>query len=254
MRRTADHDRELAWLLNQPGADPVTGCDLAGWDESVWVLHAMYEDPRVGDAGTYDDLRMLRVATDERDMIGAISLDSVATATGIPLGMVSAPGPGWSRLAWVDYLSRSGRSLGDSHRVPPCFRWFPTSSFPLSIQPPPEGSLDLETFGALIDVVASLEPRGAETQCYAFMADLPLGRDHADPRRLWRGALGALPTLVDPHAEGQQFTPTNWWPTDRSWFVMTDYDLMATKISGSGRLIESIRNDTFLETVAWAES
>ena len=43
--------------------------------------------------------------------------------------------------------------------------------------------------------------------------------------------------------------PTNVWPEDRAWFVYADWDLWATKVSGSPSLIDALRADTILETV-----
>jgi len=251
MRRVPDQERELAWLLEQPGMDVVTGLDPVGWEDSTWVLHAMYENSQRTDTGTYDDVRLLRVATGESEMIGDIDLDAVTTDTGIPLGYVGHPGPGWSRLTWADLLAREGRGLSDPFGVPPCFRWFTAASFPLAIQPPPEGSMDLETFTDLIDVIASHESAGADTECFAFMGCLAVDMDPDDPYHLWRGRLGDLPTLLDREDQDYYNTPTNWWPVDRSWFVMTDADLQGTKISGSHGLVDAVRRDLHLETTDW---
>ena len=61
----------------------------------------------------------------------------------------------------------------------------------------------------------------------------------------------AIKQLVDAEA-GRFGTPTNWWPSDRSWFVYTDWDLWATKVSGPAALVDSIRKDDWLETIDWA--
>lgn len=252
MRRVPDQERELAWLLEQPGMDVVTGLDPAGWEDSTWVLHAMYENEQRHGTGTYDDVRLHRVAAGEGAMVGTLDLDAMTTDPGIPLGSVGRPGPEWTRLTWADLLAREGRSLEDPFAAPPCFRWFTAPSFPLAIQPPPEGSLDLETFAALIDVIASHEPAGADTECFAFMGCLAVDMDPDDPYHLWKGALGDLPTLLDRRDLDYRFTPTNWWPVDRSWFVMTHADLQSTKISGPCGLVDRIRQDLRLETTEWA--
>ena len=43
------------------------------------------------------------------------------------------------------------------------------------------------------------------------------------------------------------FTPSNIWPADRSWFVYTDYDLWATRISGSQALIDALIEDSEID-------
>jgi hypothetical protein len=52
---------------------------------------------------------------------------------------------------------------------------------------------------------------------------------------------------------GTQFTPNNIWPADRSWFIYTDSDLLATRISGSTELIAALRADDDLDTVRCQE-
>ena len=113
--------------------------------------------------------------------------------------------------------------------------------------------MDLASFEALIGAIASVEATGRDVECFAFMAGLPAGMDHQDLYHLWSGRLGTLPTLLERNYCDYRFTPTNWWSADRAWFVLTDYDLQATKVSGSERLISRIRNDLFLETVDWTE-
>jgi hypothetical protein len=45
------------------------------------------------------------------------------------------------------------------------------------------------------------------------------------------------------------FTPSNIWPADRSWFIYTDYDLWATRISGSYVLIDALTEDNEIDVV-----
>ena len=49
-------------------------------------------------------------------------------------------------------------------------------------------------------------------------------------------------------------TPSNLWPTDKSWFVYTDWDLMATKVSGPAELVAAIEADDELESLRWEPS
>jgi hypothetical protein len=60
-----------------------------------------------------------------------------------------------------------------------------------------------------------------------------------------RCALRELDDLYDDHAGA----PNNIWPEDRRWFVYTDHDLWATKISGRPSLIDTLQRDSALETV-----
>jgi hypothetical protein len=72
------------------------------------------------------------------------------------------------------------------------------------------------------------------------------------------GRLGEEPmTLEGPLSEvvstslKQRFTPNNIWPDDRSWFVFTDADLWATKVSGSLELTKDLVQTGELETIAY---
>ena len=63
---------------------------------------------------------------------------------------------------------------------------------------------------------------------------------------------GMLPEASDlVVGGGLDCTPGNLWPDDRSWFVYTDADLMATKVSGSAALIAVLEGDPHLETLRW---
>ncbi|MTD13458.1 hypothetical protein GIS00_05800 [Nakamurella sp. YIM 132087] len=109
---------------------------------------------------------------------------------------------------------------------------------------PPEGSLDEMSWIELLGVLAAQGyDRGG---CYAFFGQLaaPFGED----LEVWRGDTASLPSIMDDGRHN--FTPSNFWAVDRSWFVLTDNDLMATKVSGSHELIETLtRSD--LECIAW---
>ena len=249
MSRVPDAALELNWLLAEHEKSVWTGMDPTGWQDTVWVLHAMYENPTLEGAGTHDDENKRRIAAGgEPTMIGDVNLDEVTTDSGVPLGYSSTPGPGWRRLTWGEYLARAGHGLYDPHIYPPCHRWFPPDSWPLSIEPPPEGSLDQASFVALIHSIAAFAPNAYDTEIFAFMATLPAGSTDDTDYHLWKGPLGAIPSLM---VEGYRFTPTNWWPADRSWFVWTDYDLQGTKVSGPAGLIASLKSDDYLETTAW---
>ncbi len=249
MRRLAEAaaEAEIAWLSNQTDGDSVTGYSPGGWTAEVWVLHAMYENPRLPGTVTHDDVRreLLGLGTVEPDVIGGVNLDDQSTLTGIPLGLVSAPGQGWNRLTWENYLGRSPTHQ-PAREVPPCFRWFPRGSWPANIQPAPEGSMDSESFAALLRVLAAESPGGGETECVAFYASLPAGGDF-DSLHVWRGPLASLAPLVDQYDN----TPSNLWAVDRSWLVWTDWDLEGTRGTGSNDLIDRVAADSFLETITW---
>ena len=67
---------------------------------------------------------------------------------------------------------------------------------------------------------------------------------------MYRGRIGGLSALLE--SDDVAGTPSNIWPTDRSWLVYTDYDLCGTKVSGSAYLIERLAGDLQLETIRLA--
>lgn len=44
-----------------------------------------------------------------------------------------------------------------------------------------------------------------------------------------------------------RYTPTHWFPADRSWLVCTDYDLTFTIVAGSKRLAHDLIQNPSLE-------
>jgi len=209
----------------------------------------MYECPDVTSDLTFHELRQWRLATgrDQPDMIGSLNLDELTIATGAPLGWSARPGPQWQRLPWSGLADRLGVRLGESD-VPPCFRWFPYRSWPARIRPPAAGSLDEESMAALLRQLAARSPAGLAASCHAYYT--PVASGGFDSVALFRGPLEAVPGLVDAR-EHRFGSPSNFWPDDRSWLVYTDWDLWATKVSGSHPLIEDLIADPGIETFEW---
>jgi len=250
MGRACDPEIQLEWLGNRPVEETMTGYDATGWDASTWILHAMYENPSLTGLGTHDDLHKRRlIASDIAPVIiGEVNLDEATTVTGTPLGFVIRPGQPWQRVRWREYLARTPEATGD-RTYPPCHRWFPPGSWPVSIEPPSEGSLDEESLHALLQILGAHSPAGPETECAAFYGALPAG--DFDSLHVWQGPLEAVPNLIEDNGGPYSSSPTNLWPADRSWFVWTDWDLQGTKVSGSRALIRATRSTDQLETVDW---
>ncbi|MBN1174659.1 MAG: hypothetical protein JXA67_21025 [Micromonosporaceae bacterium] len=244
-----DPETELAWLAGRPAEEGLTGYDPDGWEESTWVLHAMYEHPELPDTVSHHQALKARLDAGVQQplIVGGVNLDETTTVTGVPLGYVDDPGPSWQRLRWSRHAARLGVRLGAGQRVPPCHRWFPVTSWPVNIQPPSEGSLDATSLTALLDVLMS-EAHSPATPCFVFYGSVPV--NEFDRPTVLHGPLAAIGGLVvGEDAFGS--TPSNFWPADRSWFVWTDWDLWATKVSGSPGLVNAVRNHSDLETITW---
>ena len=250
MERIDEGDKPLAWLLDRPPEEAATGYDAAGWECSTWVLHAMYRCADLAGLGSSDERHRQRVASGDVEplIIGTVDVDQATTDTGVPLGFVSRPPDRWRRVLWSDYLAGLPGPARE-RTCPPSHCWFPHDSWPIAIAPPPEGSLDEASLHCLLETLSRHSAAGAGTEVFAFFASLPAG--DFDSPHLWHGPLDEVPTLIDGYGGPYAFSPSNLWPADRSWFVLTDYDLQGTKVSGSTELVEAVRSHPGLETAEW---
>jgi hypothetical protein len=239
----------VAWLSERSEHDYSSGFDRAGWPETTWVLHSIYEDPSAGYEATHDDLRRQRVAAglEEPIIVNGVNLDEKTTLVGNSLGISGPVGVECVRLRWRELAARLSIDF-DDNEWPPGFRWFPYRNWPVGLHGPDEGSLDSESLFALVDDLARHSLDGGSTRCVAYYAPLACG-DFVTPR-LREFQLDEVESLVDP-AAGRVGTPSNWWPSDRAWMVYTDWDLWATKVSGTADLIDAIASDERLEAMQW---
>jgi hypothetical protein len=184
-----------------------------------------------------------------------MDLNTVGVATGGGLGRAEHPGPGWRRLYWAELARRTGDPVvPDGYR--PSYHCFPSvrkdGSWPLNIEPPTEGSLDRETWNRLIGILTEHSPEGPDTRCLAYYNPLMLRFGDFDNLHVRTGRLGDAGVLYDnPEVD---FSPSNLWAEDHSWVLWTDYDLWATKVSGSPALIEALLNDSEIEAVRLPEN
>jgi hypothetical protein len=249
LRRTA---RRLVRPLRRAGKRSpygLAGYDATGWDATVWVVHAMYETDEIPGDLTHDEAwRIERAAGASEPEFGIPKLDEFlaeTTLTGARLGGSAWPGPGWRRLFWHELAARLDVDPYGLD-VPPCDRSFPYTSWPLSITPPAEGSLDREQFLFLLDHLAEASRDGNQTVCTAYRAPLASWDWPEEDHTVFECELRELIGLYESEGHG---APSNIWPDDRAWFTYTDWDLWATKVSGSQDLIARILEDDELEGV-----
>lgn len=238
-----EFDQETAWLEGG-GA---TGFDPGGWEASTWVAHSIYECSEKDPAESHDDVRRARLSAglEEPLMIGDVNFDEVGILTGGCLGIDSPLSGDWQRISWVELADRTGPGFADE-TFAPCFKWFPYRSWPSSLEPPTEGSLDVASLDALIEHLLVTGPDDDCFACYGLLS----ARSRSVSGDCYRGPISRVADLVDLEA-GRTSTPSNFWAVDRSWFVYTDWDLWATKVSGSRALIDAIVADENLETLVW---
>ncbi len=244
----ADH---LGWLREQ-GCDPLdSGLDPSGWADSTWVLHGIFEDPTVGkwsrspNREALDDLarplgRKWRRRLRRQQKRGMF----ISTNTSM-----AQPAPDSARIRWRDIATDAEQESWTSAAVPPSFSWFARREWPARTGHPSEGTMDGPTLDRLIEVIAAWSGNSGSDDCLAFYSPLATG-EFDDVPFVVETRMDAIKQLVDAEA-GRSGTPTNWWPADRSWFVYTDWDLWATKVSGPAQLVRLIRNDDWLESIDW---
>lgn len=203
--------------------------------ECVRILHAMYETPGTPEM-TWDDLAKRTAAPSDGPV------DSIlrgAVAPGIPLGIVQQPANS-ARLRWRELLARYAVVLDETQvDLSGSLRTGVGASFPAAIQPPPEGSLDASSLTALVPILAKWTAPGA---CYFYFC--MLATEALEPL-VMKGELAEVIGLS--HSGAVAGTPQNWWPTDRSWLVYTDWDLNTTMIGGPAGLISAVRAEPALE-------
>lgn len=165
----------------------------------------------------------------------------------VPLGNASGEDAPRERRRWREVSSVDFEVASRENRWPPGTRYLlGGKTWPdICVE---EGVFDGESQAALLEILNDVS--GPEAACFAFYGQVS-AHDYGTPIVL-EGPLSAIPTV----AQAQVFreaTASNWWPANRSWFVWTDYDLTATKVSGSRSLIERIRANPSLETVEWQQ-
>ncbi|WP_374772727.1 hypothetical protein OG756_05860 [Streptomyces sp. NBC_01310] len=244
------HPSVADWLTALCG-DGVTGFEAPRRPHAAWVLNAMYEHEYGPGGLSHHELRQAALAAGaiEPARLGNIDLE-IGIATGGGLGRAEHPGPGYRRLRWAELSARCGDPLVPEGQYP-SYRCFPSAkqdgSWPVGIRPPTEGSLDRPTWDRLVDLLLDHAPDGPDTRCLAYYNPLMLPEVDFDTLHVRTGRLGDAHALYDHPEAG--FTPSNFWPEDRSWILCTDYDLWATKVVGPEHLVEALLRDPVIEAV-----
>lgn len=262
----------MRWLCGDawPSTEGGTGFDPAGrWPAAAWVLNAMYERDDWPADLTHHELHQQAIAAGLREpaIVGGVNLDEATVTTGVALGFAERPPSPWRRITWSDLGSRDGYGFWSVEGTYPQLRFTPQAdwddpavmparswplvrptelrSWPVSILPPAEGSLDAESLDGVITVLRQHTTPAALADCGFYYGVVAVMSDGAT---VYAGDLRDLPALVRAQP-GTQLTPNNIWPADHSWLIYTDYDLHATRVSGSADLIDDLCRHGDLDTV-----
>ena len=221
---------EREWLadIDYPYVEgDFVGYDPAGWEDSVWVLHSVHTD-------------LHAPGNSEPAVSGEIQQ--------VPARKEPEMG---DRVRWSEVAIRMGVELGDTIGVPPCHRWLSGFNWLDHFYPFGNGVLDDDNYVRITAAIAATS-RETPAKVFGFFGWLTTYANASDTRdeiSLYRGPVGqAIEWRVSDYEPN---TPSNIWPKDRAWFLYTDYDLQATKVSGSRELIAALEADDYLETLRW---
>ena len=255
-------DPEMDWMeARQCGSDNYssTGHFLTGWDDQLWVLHAMWEHPDIPEALTYEEAEQILSYLGDRPPIvtdvaevdrHALFADQISFGfdTGGDWGLSYPPTEPWRRLLWSDYMTRRG--LVPDLQYIPCSRWLGWD-FTTNVIPPAEGSIDLAQLESLVSILMEHEsgrsPIGTPQVFTWFSFHSPIQVPQVGPDGMPLNPDGQL--FVGPLDELVSFStaltsaPNNIWPRDRNWFITTDADAWGTLVQGPAQLIDRIRNN-----------
>lgn len=179
-------------------------------------------------------------------MVNGVNLDEVGVLVGSRLGRSENPGAGWNRVRWSDLAQRLGIGIFDDWHYP-CVRSFPYRSWPANIAPPSEGSLDREQLERLLVHLAEHSDGGVGQVCHAYYPGWVTRFDDSLGDVVLKLRLDEVMELYnEPAVPG---SPINLWSSDQRWFVLSDWDLWGTRVSGERQLIHDVEQDLELETI-----
>jgi hypothetical protein len=202
----------------------------------------MWESPAGTTSTSHHQARAEAIAAGEIEplYIGDMNMEEVGISTGVA-GHMEEPPRGWRRLRWSEVATRLGAVLDPTEGVlERQLRGFTVEgSWPISVLPPPEGTLDPLSLRSIADALGYAHHGG--TVAYHTVDE-------------WYGdggfSRGDVQDVVRLSFE-RGHSPNNWWADDRSWLLWTDYDLQTSALFGPPDLIELLKAIPELETLPY---
>lgn len=214
----------------------------------VRIFHSIYEDMSIKDRTlTWQDEDTGKVP--ERELKTEIEVKIAHVLSGSTLVYGGAcPDADLKRIRWTALAERLGLRFSPSFSADTFTRRFPGRSWPRHLIGPIEGGLTGWERDALKAVL-----RGEASANRIFFRFWILATTHWDHDKMFEGTLEEVRHF--PNKElGVCFTPTHWFPEDRSWVVCSDYDLTFSLVGGTESLIQTLLGHGSLECVRVAST
>ena len=208
----------------------------------VKIFHPIYEDLSVqNEELTWQDDATANPAAEEAQIDQDIQ--DILSGSTLVYG-AAEPGSRPVRICWVQLARRLGLPF-----VPTLSSWsftrqFPGGSWPKHLIGPQEGTLASIERDALLSV---FHRHTGIDRCFFHFWMLATSEWKKD--LLFEGVLDDVRRFPDD-VQGVRYTPTHWFPKDRSWLVCTDYDLTFTLVGGPERLVRDLLDHHALECVS----
>lgn len=208
------------------------------------IFHPIYEDLAVRDhelTWQKEDVKSRALSVDApKTEVAAIIQAAIERSTLVYGGVQPESRP--VRLRWVELARRLNLPFVPTLSSRSFTRQFAGGSWPRRLIGPEEGNLA----GSDRDALASILRRHTDVDRCLFHVWLLATEEWND--LLFEGILDDA-LLFPEKVPGVRFTPTHWFPEDRTWFVCTDYDLTFTLVGGSKGLVDELMRSHVLECV-----
>ena len=223
----------------------VASCIPAAFPAYAKLFHPICEDLSVADDGSTWQDEEVKSAFDKpasKSPTEQVLQDILREATTVYGG--AQPSATLRQIRWAKLAEQLDMPFVATLSSWSFTRRFPGGSWPRRLIGPDEGFL--QTLQR--DMLAKILRRHAPIDhCFFFVWHLATTSLESD--LIFEGSLSDV-SLFPDKVDGVRFTPTNWFPADRTWLIHTDYDLTFTLIGGSQSLVDDLITDPFLECVA----
>ena len=174
---------------------------------------------------------------EERSRLSIPACDKLRSLVEVHRGEIESPRVRWKEVA----------SLLNVPFAPEiCHAWYrrrlDEGCWPRLLYGPTDGVLDLQERSALVSILKQFVGSGG---CFYRFPEIPaIGTDKP---LLFHGKLDELEELME--SGPNQYGPEYWWPSDQSWCVCSDFDLMFTVVGGPRELVSRLLKDDVLECI-----